>query len=188
MKSKIPSVTYCTRMRAFYVEETHHHLRTLLSCVHSTSKKHITIWEPFWVARIKCQQKMGVGAGMWWVQGCGNYGRSKQGIAEVGINLSTLSRTIEKKGLDGGIGNRANDPKTIGKILGFEERGVATCAQQQKTSNTRKRNTSWVMYADKNLQDCGDPPPPDGYLSSMNPPVLSTDKKVTGATTNVLRR
>ena len=44
------------------------------------------------------------------------------------------------------------------------------------------------MHADKDMQDCGAPPLLDGDWSGLNPPVLLSDKKVMGATTNVLLR
>ena len=122
--------------------------------------------------------------------------RSKQGLTEGGGNCSNVSKTIEKKGLEGGIGNRTNVPKTICNP-GFEERGVATCENQFKTADIGKRNPAWMMHAEKNFQDCEAPPlpcgdctpsTPGGDLSGLNPPVLSTDKNMTGATTNMLRR
>ena len=44
------------------------------------------------------------------------------------------------------------------------------------------------MHAEKKQQDCGVPPPPGECCSGLNPPILSTDKKVTVATTNMLRK
>ena len=36
--------------------------------------------------------------------------------------------------------------------------------------------------------DCGAPPPQGEYWSGLNPQILSTNNKVTGATTNMLRK
>ena len=68
----------------------------------------------------------------------------------------------------------------------FEERGVATCSQQWKTPNIRKRKPAGRFHADNNQKECGPPPLAGKYWSNLNPPVLSTDKKLTSATTNVL--
>ena len=36
--------------------------------------------------------------------------------------------------------------------------------------------------------DCGSPPNQGKYWSGLNPPILSTNNKLTGATTNMLRK
>ena len=89
---------------------------------------------------------------------------------EDGEVCSYISMTRLKQGLEGGIGNRANSPKTI-----WED-------------SIPKHNPAWIMHAEKNMQDCGAPPLLDGDWSGLNPPVLLSDKNLTGATTNVLRR
>ena len=76
-----------------------------------------------------------------------------------------MSTTIEKQGL---------------------ERGVTTCAQQWKKCDMIKHDPAWMINDDKNLQDCGHPPPPGGDWSGLNTPVLSSYRKVTGTTINVL--
>ena len=98
-----------------------------------------------------------------------------------------MSKTIVKKGIEGGIGNQANTSNTIRKT-GFEDRGVAPCSQQCKTYDIGKSKIAWMMNAENDVQDCGDPPPPGGDWSDLNPPVLSSDSKGTGATYNVLLR
>ena len=40
----------------------------------------------------------------------------------------------------------------------------------------------------KEKHDCGTPPPQGEYWSGLNPPILSTNNKVTGATSNILRK
>ena len=75
---------------------------------------------------------------------------------------------------------------TIGKS--YFEGGVATCAHKWKTADICKRNPEGRLYAEKNQQDCGAPPPPGECWSGLNPPILSTDNKVTGAATNILRK
>ena len=40
----------------------------------------------------------------------------------------------------------------------------------------------------KEKHDCGTPPPQGEYRSGLNPPILSTNNKVTGATTNMLHK
>ena len=40
----------------------------------------------------------------------------------------------------------------------------------------------------KYIYNCGAPPPQGEYWSGLNPPILSTNNKVTGATTNMLRK
>ena len=81
--------------------------------------------------------------------------------------------------------NCANAPKKIG-VKGFEERELSTCEQQWNTSNICKRNPAGIFHAEKNQKDCGSLPPPCGDWGGLNPPVFSSDKKVVGATTNVL--
>ena len=85
------------------------------------------------------------------------------------------------------IGYCANELKTIGKAE-FEVEGVSTCAHQWNTTNIRKQKTAGMLHAEKNPHYCGAPPLLGEDLSSLNPPILSTNKKVTGPTTNVLRK
>ena len=64
------------------------------------------VLSPMSITRLKQGLKMGWGGG-------GDY---------------NMSKIIEKQCFEGEMGNYANAPKTIGKT-GFEEMGVATCAQ-----------------------------------------------------------
>ena len=40
----------------------------------------------------------------------------------------------------------------------------------------------------KRKHDCGTPPPQGTYWNGLNPPILPTNNKVTGAKTNMLRK
>ena len=75
---------------------------------------------------------------------------------------------------------------TIGKS-DFEV-GMTNYAQKWKTSEIYQRKSAGGMHAEKNHQDCGTPPPRIGCWSDLYPPILSTNNKVTGATTNMLRK
>ena len=44
------------------------------------------------------------------------------------------------------------------------------------------------MNAGNKHQDCGAPLPQGEFCSGLNPPILSTNDKVTGATTYMLRK
>ena len=96
-----------------------------------------------------------------------------------------LVSTIDKQGLEGGMGFRANALKIIGKT-DFEGGRIATCAHKRKTPNILKCKISGMLHAENNHQDYGATPTLDEDWSGMNPPMLSTNKKLTGATTNVL--
>ena len=69
----------------------------------------------------------------------------------------------------------------------FEVR-MATCAQKLKTDKICKRKSVGMFHAENKHQDCGSPPAPGECWSGINPPILETDNKVTGATTNMLRK
>ena len=98
-----------------------------------------------------------------------------------------MSKTILKQGLEGCLGYRANVPITIGKT-DYDEVGGSTCSQQWKISDIRKRKQSGRLHTENKQQYCGAPPPPGEFWSGLNPPMLSTYNKVTGTTTNVLRK
>ena len=98
-----------------------------------------------------------------------------------------MSKTIVKKGLEGCLEYRANVLISIGKT-DYEEGVVATYAQQWKKADICKCKPKGRLYAEKKQQDCGAPPPPRKCWSGLNPSMLSTDNKVTGATTNMLRK
>ena len=98
-----------------------------------------------------------------------------------------MSKTIEKQDLEEVMVYCANALKTIGKTE-FEGEGVATCAHQWNTANICKQNTAGMLHAEKNPQDCGALPPLGEDRSGLKTSMLSTNKKVTGATTNVMRK
>ena len=85
--------------------------------------------------------------------------RLKQGIKEEGVYCSNVYRTIVKQGLEGCLVYHTNVQMTIGNA-DYEEGGVATCAQQWKTADIRKRKPAGRLHAEKKHQDCGAPPPP----------------------------
>ena len=76
---------------------------------------------------------------------------------------------------------------TVGKT-DYDKGGVATYAHKWKTSDIRKCKPSGRLHGENNQQDCVTPPPLGGCCSSLNPPIISTYNKVTGATTNMLRK
>ena len=110
---------------------------------------------------------------------------SKQGSEEKWGNWSNISKTIVRQSIEGSLRYCANVPMNIGKY-DFEG-GVATCAQKLKTADIPKRNPEGRLHAEKKQQDCGAPPPPGECWSGLNPPMLSADNRVTGATNNMLR-
>ena len=70
----------------------------------------------------------------------------------------------------------------------YFEGGMTTCAQKGKTADIYKRKSVGGLHAEKKHQDCGASPPQGEFWSGLNPPILSTDNKVTGATTNMFRK
>ena len=109
--------------------------------------------------------------------------RSKQGIEEKGGGHSNVSKNIVKQGLEGGLGYFSNVPMAIGNSE-FEG-GVDTCVHKWKTDDIYNRKPSGRLHAEKKQQDCGAPPHPGEWWSGINPPISSTDNKVT---TNMLRK
>ena len=101
----------------------------------------------------------------------------KQGLAEGSENLFNVSNTIENQSLEGGVGNHVNMSKTTGKPV-FEERGVATCTKQCKTSDIGKCNPSWMMHNENFLHECGASLLSGGDWSGLNLPVLLSDSQV----------
>ena len=81
----------------------------------------------------------------------------------------------------------ANVLKIIGKTY-FEGEGLATCAHQFNTSNICKHNTEGMLHAENNPQYFGSPPLLGEDWSGLNASMVSTNKKVTGVTNNVLRK
>ena len=61
-------------------------------------------------------------------------------------------------------------------------------AQKWKTAEIYKLKPEGGLHAEKKHHDCGAPPPQGKCWSGLNPPILSTNNKVTGATTNMLRK
>ena len=112
--------------------------------------------------------------------------RSEQVIEEKGGDLSNVSKTIVKQGIKGGLGYCSNGPITIGKS-DFEG-GMATCAKKWKTAEICKRKSSGRLHAENKQQDCGAPPTPGECWSEINPQILSTDYKLTGAANNMLHK
>ena len=70
----------------------------------------------------------------------------------------------------------------------YFEGGMATYAQKRNTAEIYKRKSAGRLHAEKKHHDCGDPPPQGECWSGFNPLILSTNNKVTGATTNILRK
>ena len=60
-------------------------------------------------------------------------------------------------------------------------------AKKCKRAEIYKRKSAGGLQA-KRKYDCGAPPPQREYWSGLNPPILSTNNKVTGATTNMLSK
>ena len=65
---------------------------------------------------------------------------------------------------------------------------MTTYVQKFKTAEIYKRKSAGGLHAEKKHHDCGAPPTQGECWSGINPPILSTNNKVTGATTNMLRR
>ena len=65
---------------------------------------------------------------------------------------------------------------------------MAICAQKWKIAEICKTKSAERFHTEKKQQDCGAPVHPGEFWSGINPPVSSTDNKVTGATTNMLRK
>ena len=112
--------------------------------------------------------------------------RLKQGIEEKWGYLSNLSKTIVKQVIEGSLGYCVNSPMDIGKS-DFEG-GMTTYAHKWKTAEIRKHNSAGGFHSERNNQDCGAPPPQVECWSGINPPILSTNNKVMGATNNMLRK
>ena len=68
------------------------------------------------------------------------------------------------------------------------EGGVATCAQKWKTYDICKFKSAGMLHEENKQHYCGAPPPPGECWSVLNPPILSADNMVTGATNNMLRK
>ena len=65
---------------------------------------------------------------------------------------------------------------------------MATYAQKWKTAEIFKRKSERGLHTENKHQDCGAPQPQGECWIGLNPRILSTDNKVTGATTNMLRK
>ena len=65
---------------------------------------------------------------------------------------------------------------------------MTTYAQKRKTSEIYKRKSAGGLHTENNHHGCGSQPPQGECWSGLNPPMLSTNIKVTGAKTNMLRK
>ena len=97
-----------------------------------------------------------------------------------------MPKTIVKQGIEGSLKYCANGPITIGKS-DFEV-GMTTYEKKWKTAGICKSKSTGGLHAKKKHPDCGSPPPQGDCWSGLNPPILSSDNKVTGATTKMLRK
>ena len=75
---------------------------------------------------------------------------------------------------------------TIGKSS--LKKGMTKYEQKWKISETYKRKSAGGLQAKNKKHDYCTTPPQGKYWSGLNPPILSTNNKVTGATTNMLRK
>ena len=80
----------------------------------------------------------------------------------------------------------ANRTMNIGKS--DVERGMTTNAQKWKIAEIYKRKSAGGLHAEKKHCYCCSPPPQGKCWSGLNPPILSTNNKVKGATTNMLHK
>ena len=97
-----------------------------------------------------------------------------------------MFKTIVKQDTEGSLGHCVNGPMTIGKS-DFEI-GMNNYAQKWKTAETYKSKSAGGFHVEKKHHDCGAPPPQGEFWSGLNHPILSINNKVTGATTNMLRK
>ena len=97
-----------------------------------------------------------------------------------------MFKTIDNQYTERSLGRGANGQMNIGKS-NFEK-GMTTYAQKWKRAEIYKSKSAGGLQAEKKRNDCGAPPTQGEYYSGLNPPILSTDNKVTGATTNMLHK
>ena len=109
--------------------------------------------------------------------------RSNQGVEDKWGDQSSVSKTIVKQDIEVSLEYCANGPMTIGES--YFEGGMTTYAQKWKTAEIYKRKSEGGLHAERKHQDCGAPPPQVGCWSGLNPPIVSTNNKVMGATTNI---
>ena len=112
--------------------------------------------------------------------------RSKQCIEEKWGDCSNVYKTILKQGIERSLVYCANGPMKIGKSE-FEG-GMDTYAQKWNIAEICKRKSAGGLHAEKKHPDCGSPPPQVECWNGLNPPILSTDNKVTVEITNMLRK
>ena len=110
--------------------------------------------------------------------------RPNQDIKGKWVYCSNVFKTNVKQDTEGSLENCANGTMTIGKS--DFERGMTTYAQKWKTDEIYKRKSAGRLHAEKKHHDCGSPPTQGKCWSGLDPPILSTNIKVTGATTNML--
>ena len=72
-------------------------------------------------------------------------------------DISNVSKTISKKGIDGSLGYCANGPMTIGKL--YFKGGMNTYAKKWKTAEICKCKSAGRLHAKNMHQDYGAPPP-----------------------------
>ena len=111
---------------------------------------------------------------------------SKQGIEEKGGGRSNVYKTIVKQVIEGSLGYCANVPMNTGKSQ-FEGE-VDTCTQKWKTADIYNRKSEGMLHTEKNQKGFGASSPPGECSIGINPPILSTNNKVTDATNNMLRK
>ena len=111
--------------------------------------------------------------------------RPKQDIEEKQRDRSNVFKNIEKQDTERTLGHGANGQMNIGKSI---LKGMTRYAQKRKRVEICKHKSAGGFQAKNKKHDCGTPPPQGEYWSGLNPPILSTNTKVTGATTNMLRK
>ena len=112
--------------------------------------------------------------------------RSKQYIEGKWGDCSNVIKKIEKQDTERTLGHGANGKMTIGKSS--LKKGMTTYAQKWKRSETYKRKSAGGLQEKKKNRYYGTTQPQREYWSGLNPPILSTNNKVTGATIHMLRK
>ena len=112
--------------------------------------------------------------------------RPQQGTEEKWDDRFNVSNKIVKQVTEGSLGYCANGPMNIGKS--YFEGWMTNYAHKCKTAEICKRKSVGGLHVEKKHHNCGSPPPQGECWSGLNPPILSTNNKVTGETTNMLRK
>ena len=95
-----------------------------------------------------------------------------------------MSKTIVKQDIEESLGYCTNGPMNIRKS--YFEGGMTNYSQKWKTAQIYKRKSAGGLHAERKHQDCGAPPSQGKHWSGFNPPILSTNNKMTVSTTNML--